>query len=177
MPHYTVVIIPSEPVIAAVKAIKLRLLEAIGWYPSVHSLAHITFNLFSGGELTLLNWKRYVEQFATQSLPFTCCLDRTGHFNNGAFFLAPNETSKPELVAMMKAFHQSAPKGGFGKSVNPHVSIGRKLSTDQLQIAKELTGEVNLQFYCDNLAIRKFDPQQGQYILLEQMNFKKMDHG
>lgn len=173
MPHYSIVLIPSGSVIKEVAAIKLRLKEAIGWYHSVHAQAHITFNLFAGGELTLMNWKHHVQQFAARSQAFNCCLNRTGHFSNGAFFLAPDESSRLELISLMKAFHRAAPKGGFGKSTQPHVSIGRKLSEEQLQIGKELVGEVNLSFICDNLTIRQFDPQESQYKIIERVDFCK----
>ena len=54
---------------------------------------------------------------------------------------------------------------------NPHVSIGRGLSEKNLQIAKEMIRNINLKFLCDNLAIRKYNPDKQQYEVISRTYF------
>ena len=162
-PRYSVIIHPPESVINEVRILKQKLQDRIGWYPSCNSLAHITFNLFSGHETTLAHWEEYVASFVKPLHAFTACFNRTGSFNNGAFFLAPRKVTHETLTFIMKNFLRPASSHLYGKSVNPHISIGRQLKPEQLILARELIKEIHLEFTCDNLTIRKFNAERGQY--------------
>lgn len=171
MLRYTVVVSPPIPVIDAIAAMKEQLKERIGRYPSCNSQAHITFNLFTGGGETLQKWEDYLAAFTAQCSPMSLNFNHTGTFENGAFFLAPDEASQAKLVNMMKEFHRSAPANHFAKSTTPHISIGRQLSRQQLDIARELIQDVSVSFMCKDLVIRVFNPQRGQYDIYKRFTF------
>ena len=163
VPLYSVVVHPPEHIIQEVKTLKKLLSDAAGPYASHNSLAHITFNLFSGNEATLARWEDYVAFYVKYLKPFTVCFNSIAVFNNGAFVLKADAASHERLVPVMKNFFKAAPPYPYGKSTNPHISIGRKLTPEQLAIAKKLITEVHLEFICDNLTIRKFNSERGQY--------------
>lgn len=170
-PLYSVVIHPWEEVVEEIKAHKQKLHDVIGWYHSYNSLAHITINLFSGNEPTLKRWEEYTEYFVKYLKAFDVRFNKTGTFHNGAFFLAPDEESAAKLIPIMKAFLKSAPAYPHGKSTKPHISIGRQINPEQLATAKGLIKEVELKFVVDNLTIRKFNPERGQYDLHKEYKF------
>ena len=57
------------------------------------------------------------------------------------------------------------------KSSEPHISIGRQLTEAQLKIAYSLFNSVNLNFICDVITIRIFNPDRKQYDVLETIPF------
>lgn len=170
MPRYSVVISPPDPVIEEVRQMKQRLRSAIGWYSSVHALAHITFNVFDAGDDDLARWEAYVAGFAAQQSPLAVRLDHTGTFSNGAFFLAPDDLSDLLLIQVMKVFHQQAPFPAQ-ESVTPHMSIGRRLTAEQLPVARALIRETDIRFVCDNLVLRRFNETRKQYDIYKPFPF------
>jgi len=163
MPLYSIVILPPETLIQQIAAMKQQLKSKIGFYHSCNSVAHITLNVFMGYEETLLRWERYISNFVRNRTNIPLCFNKTGHFVNGAFFLAPDEGSKAELLRIMKSFYAGFPAPAFGKSNAPHISIGRQLDQNQLTVAKNLISDVSLSFVCDSLVIRKFNEARQQY--------------
>lgn len=124
MPQYTTVILPPQHIIESVAQLKQGLHDTIGWYHSCNSLAHITINLFVSSEKAFQIREDYIKHFASQLLPFSIGFDHTGIFSNGAFVILPDEVSRIRLSSMMKDFHNGVPGNVFGKSLNPHISIG-----------------------------------------------------
>ncbi len=57
------------------------------------------------------------------------------------------------------------------KSIEPHISIGRKLSNSQIKIAYGLLETVDFNFICDGITIRIFNPERKQYDVLETIPF------
>jgi len=171
-PHYSIVIHPPENIICEVNTLKQQLYDAIGWYHSCHSLAHITVNLFKGYENTLQLWENYTAAFAAQQTITEVYFDHVMNFSNGAFVVVPNESSYKKLNLLMKNYLHHIPASAYGKSLKPHISIARKLNAEQAAIAKELIADVSLQFEVDNLTLRKFNAELGQYELHKQYAFK-----
>lgn len=169
--QYSIVISPPDVVIEQVQRLKLQLRSAIGWYSSVNAWAHITFNVFRADAITLLRWEQYAAAFVAARSPMPLRFLHTDAFANGAFFLAPDEPSKQWLVPMMQAFHRQAPITGAQQSVNPHLSIGRRLSPDQLSIAKTLIPSADIRFVCSDLVLRRFNPERGQYNIYRRFGF------
>ena len=58
------------------------------------------------------------------------------------------------------------------KSSEPHISIGRQLSAEQLKEAYNMFQEINLNFTCEGITIRVFNPERKQYDVLETIPFK-----
>lgn len=171
MPRYSVVIHPPEPVIQEVALLKQQLYEKIGWYHSCHSQAHLTINLFSASEKSLPVWENYVANYTKHTTAFEVSFDKVMNFSNGAWVLLPDEYSYQKLRMLMKDFLRHIPASAFGKSSKPHISIARKLNPEQAEIAKQLLTDVDIQFSCDNLTLRKFNPERGQYDLHKQFIF------
>lgn len=167
---YSIAICPPEEIVNKVAEYKTRLADAIGWYRSKNSKAHITFNLFSGDEKILSIWQTYMRWLSFLIAPFPVTINGTDHFKNGAFFLKPDENSSLALKDFMKYFHQHSPLSAQTLN-NPHLSIGRGLNNDKLEIAKKKIRDINLKFMCDNLAIRKFNPEIQQYEIIQRTYF------
>lgn len=172
--QYSIVISPPDAVIQQVQQLKQQLRSAIGWYSSVNAWAHITFNVFLADADALLRWERYTEAFAAEQSPVHLRFLRTDAFANGAFFLAPDAASEQSLVAMMQAFHRAAPIAGAQRPVTPHLSIGRRLRPDQLSIARTLIPGADIHFVCNDLVLRRFNPDRGQYDIYRRFGFAGM---
>src|SRR5690606_1572223 len=63
METYSVVNHPPEEVIQKIAVLKKQLEDAIGWYHSVHALAHITFNVFQFRSSAISIWENYIANF------------------------------------------------------------------------------------------------------------------
>ena len=57
------------------------------------------------------------------------------------------------------------------KSSEPHISIGRQLNVNQIKEAYNMFQEINLNFICDGITIRIFNPDRKQYDVLETIPF------
>lgn len=168
--QYSVAISPPDIVIERVRQLKQELRSAIGWYPSVNALAHITFNVFRSDTPALLQWEKYIAHFAAQQSPVSLRFNRTDAFSNGAFFLAPDEASEHVLTDMMQDFHRLTPFSTH-QSVKPHISIARRLNTGQLAIARALIPAVDIRFVCNDLVLRHFNESRKQYDIYRRFEF------
>lgn len=52
-----------------------------------------------------------------------------------------------------------------------HISIGRKLSSTQIDLTQNLFGPVTLKFNCDTVAIRKFSETKKQFEVIKTFKF------
>jgi 2'-5' RNA ligase len=168
--RYAVAISPPDTIIEQVRQLKEKLRSVIGWYKSVNALAHITFNVFQADDLMLSRWETYIAVFAAQQVPVSLQFSHTDSFPNGAFFLAPDETSALILNRMMKAFHLQAPLPAM-QSLIPHISIGRQLTPEYLSVARHLIREADIRFVCDNLVLRRFNKSRMQYDIYKRFPF------
>lgn len=171
---YWVGICPPKDIVDYVDILKLELKEKIGWYHSVNSKAHITFfEFFNTGE-KLAAIEYYLVEFCSNISPFEIRLSTINSFQK-AFCLFPDECSKGVLIPVMKQFQKGKPFRPDGKSVEPHMSIARLLTPEQINVAVELFSHrtFNSKFICDNLTIRKFNPEMGQYEIYKQFEFGK----
>ncbi|MBL7705360.1 MAG: 2'-5' RNA ligase family protein [Taibaiella sp.] len=168
---YSVVIHPPDEVISAVAALKQSLEQKIGWYHSVHSLAHITFNIFKARVSAISQWEAYLSDFSSNHSPIPLHFDRTESFSNGSFVLLANEPTNLLLKETMRDFNNNRPKGAVKKSQRPHLTIARKLSAEQMAIATELIANVNIHFTLDRLVLRKLNLARGQYDIIATFPF------
>lgn len=53
----------------------------------------------------------------------------------------------------------------------PHLSIGRRLNEEQLEVAKRTFTSYTNSFICDGVMIREFNPMRKQYDLKEFISF------
>jgi hypothetical protein len=170
---YSIAICPPDEFVMQGRLMKQALAEKIGWFNSKNSDVHITINVFNADDSELITWKNYLAEFCRQVVPFEIVFTRTASYPNGAFYLDPDPESKILLMQMMKQFHQQAPVLTEKTSVDPHLSIARRLKPAQLKVAQQLWPDDTffLKFHCDNIAIRKFDAKRKQYAVESRFYF------
>ncbi|MDK2772324.1 MAG: 2'-5' RNA ligase family protein [Flavobacterium sp.] len=172
MKTYSIVIQPSDSVIAEVKQMKELLASKIGWYNSKNSLAHITVNEFEGNEKELENIKTKLIEISKYFKPQEVQFTNFDTFPNGAFFLAPNEEAKQYLKQIMTSVHQKFPYPVKIKSNEPHISIGRRIQPEKIEIAKSLFSKnTTISFTCNKLALRVFNDDRKQFDSIETFPF------
>lgn len=71
----------------------------------------------------------------------------------------------------MKKVHETFKFLKLKKSDNPHLSIGRRLTPENLKIASELFTAINLQFECNEIVLREFNPKVKQFFVIEAFPF------
>ena len=172
MAKYSVVFHPSETVIEAVKELKEQLSTKIGWFPSKNSLAHITICEFDYELATYENIKSRITAYCRYQNRFDVTFNSFENFTNGAFFIAPDIESKIKMAEIMKEIPKQIQFPVSHKSSEPHISIGRQLSKEQLKEAYNMFQEINLNFTCEGITIRVFNPERKQYDVLETIPFK-----
>lgn len=166
---YSVIIRPNEGVIALVRKWKEDLLKGVGRkYASCHSEAHVSITNFVCNEQGLEYWEKYIQSFCKANRSFDVTFNRWGFYpqhKRGVVCLLPDQQSSMTLVPLMKLFNKNAPLSNPGATHQPHISIGRELSNDEVTIAENLLShqDVEVSFPVDRLTIRKFDTQLRQY--------------
>ena len=171
MAKYSVVFHPSETVIKAVKELKEQLSNKIGWFPSKNSLAHITICEFDYELATYENIKSRITAYCRYQNRFDVTFNSFENFTNGAFFIAPDIESKTKMAEIMKEIPKQIQFPVSHKSSEPHISIGRQLNVNQIKEAYNMFQEINLNFICDGITIRIFNPDRKQYDVLETIPF------
>lgn len=165
------VVFYSKTLVEPVKKLKDFLRSKIKWYNSCNSEAHITICEFTIDESQLDSFKQKLAKISDTFTPFQVNLDHFDSFPNaGAFFIGVNEDSKNHFVPIMKKTHETL-KPLKHKSDNPHLSIGRRLTPENLKIASELFTTIDLQFECNEIVLREFDPIVKQFFVIDVFKF------
>lgn len=166
------VVFYSKTVIEPVKEFKDLLKSKINWYNSCNSEAHITICEFTIEESELKKVKQKLSDICDTFTPFQVYLDQFGSYENaGAFFIAPTEDSKNNLKPIMKKIQESLRLLKLEKSKDPHMSIGRKLTPENLKIASQLFTTINIDFLCQEIVLRELDPIKKQFFIIDTFPF------
>lgn len=171
---YSLVFNPSQRIIDAVKIMKDDFKSKVdkNWYNSCNSAAHITIFEFKIEESQIEKFKQKVSKICNAFTPFQVDLDHFGFYeNSGAFFIAPNEDSTNNLKLIMKKTQDALKSYNIQKSTDPHMSIGRKLTPENLKIASQLFTTIEMDFLCDNIVLREFDPVKKQFFVIHTFAF------
>ncbi|MTG96680.1 MULTISPECIES: 2'-5' RNA ligase family protein [Myroides] len=163
---YSLCFQPDETTIDVVKQMKLKLAEAIGWYNSKNALAHITIVEFKSDSTGINKMAALVEQLCATYQPVKVTLDHFGQYPNGAFFLGVDPFSKPILQDYAKNIQARITVPNSYKNSEPHLSIARKLNTEKLSIAQSTFDQPAISFICEQVALRQFNPERGQYDII-----------
>lgn len=156
----------SKTVIQPVKELKDLLKSKINWYNSCNSEAHITICEFTIEESQLDSIKQKLSKIANTFTPFQVSLNHFDSFPSaGAFFIGVNEDSKNNLVPIMKKTHETLKSLKLKKSDNPHMSIGRRLTPENLKIASELFKKIDLKFECNEIVLRELEPHKQFFVI------------
>ena len=170
--RYSIVLHPSPEVIAEVAAQKEALAAVIGWYNSKNSLAHITLNEFEAAGSEQEAIQKHIEGICRYFDAVPTAFSQYDTFPNGAFFLAPDPGCKEALKSIMKQFHQQFRYKTEIKSSEPHISIGRRLSPEQIAKAYTLLGKPSIIFVCDRIALRRFNTGRKQFDVIAEFVFE-----
>ncbi|MBE8726133.1 2'-5' RNA ligase family protein [Flavobacterium hungaricum] len=169
---YSAAIYPSQDVIDSVKTMKDYLKSKINWYNSCNSTAHITICEFTIDDSQIHTIKNKITKTCNTLTPFQVYLDHFGSYDNaGAFFIAPNETSKNQLKPVMKKIQEILQSLKLKKSDDPHLSIGRKLIPENLKIASQLFTTIEIDFLCKEIVLRELDPIKKQFFVIDTFEF------
>ena len=168
------VVFYSKKVVGPVKELKDLLKSKVhkNWYSSCNSEAHITICEFTIDESQLDSVKPKLSKISDTFTPFQVSLDHFASFPNaGAFFIGVTEDSKNHFVPIMKKIHETLKFLKLKKSEEPHMSIGRRLTPENLKIASELFTTIDLQFECNEIVLREFDPIKKQFFVMDAFPF------
>jgi 2'-5' RNA ligase len=169
---YSVAIYPSQEVIDSIKTMKEHLANKIGWFNSKNSVAHITICEFTIEESQIDKLKQKLFKICDTFVPFQVYLDRFGAYeNSGAFFIAPNEDSKADLKPILKKTQETLKPLNLKKSDDPHMSIGRRLTPENLKIASQLFTAIDIDFLCCEIVLRELDPIKKQFFVIDTFQF------
>jgi 2'-5' RNA ligase len=170
---YSLVIHPSESILALVKSMKEQLYTQVGWFNSKNSVGHITICEFKATEKGIENIKNQILKICDALSPVEVYLNEFGSFpKNGAFFIAPDNDSKKSLKHIMKRFHKSLLIPNMEKSDNPHLTIARRLKPENLVKANLMFTTIDLNFVCDSVVLREFDENVKQFFVTDTFEFK-----
>ncbi|OXB19580.1 2'-5' RNA ligase [Flavobacterium tructae] len=168
---YSVVIHPSPEIIEDIKTMKEHLATKIGWFNSKNSVAHITICEFTTDDSQLDKFKQKLFNICDTFTPFQVHLDGFGSYESGAFFIAPNEESKKSLQPVMKKTQKALLLSNLKKSSDPHISIGRKLTPENLKVASQLFTTIAMDFSCEEIILRELDPVKKQFFVIDTFPF------
>lgn len=170
--RYSIVVYPQRKSINEVSVLKDTLAEKIGWYSSRNSEAHVTIALFEADKHELNFYIAYTKDFCYAEKPNFVMFDQfIASEKNGAVVVLPNKTAKPYLNSLFKRFRQGLRHKKAINGAAAHISIGRKLHPEDIEIAQDLFEEVSLNFLCEKIAIRKFNDEKGQYEVIYEFYF------
>lgn len=172
MKKYSIVVHPEE-LLDDIKKIKQDLKSLIGWYSSVNALAHLTICEFWADDIQLMQVKEELTKLIAGWRREVVSLDSYDAFRGRAFYIKPDEYSSLYLQELLKAVGDKVKEILIGAHIctTPHLTIGRKLNEEQLEVAKRTFTSYHNSFLCNGVMIREFNPIRMQYDLKEFLRF------
>lgn len=169
---HSIIFHPLTSTIGEVETFKKDLTSKAGDYASQNSLAHITIAGFEATENQLTGVKEYLKKFAENEVAFSALFNQLScsTFSKCAVFL-PSFELNDKIHNITKNVRNIITVTEMSKISRPHVSIGRDLSEEQLTIALQFLNNKSFTFDCCQLALRKFDPNIGQYEIIQEFPF------
>lgn len=166
------VVFYSKELVEPVKKLKDFLRSKIKWYNSCNSEAHITICEFTIEESQLNSIKLKLFKISNTFTPFQVSLNHFDSFPGpGAFYIGVTEDSEKNLTPIMRKLHETLKFLKLKKSDKPHMSIGRRLTPENLKLASELFTTIDLQFHCHEIVLREFDPIVKQFFVIDSFPF------
>ncbi|MFN0257632.1 2'-5' RNA ligase family protein [Pedobacter ureilyticus] len=162
--QYSIVILPPQEGINYVADLKNQLNAKIGWYNSRSAKAHVTICEFTADIDELEHIIKDLREITSYEKPLHLNFDGVDNYPNGAVYLKPDMQTKVPLTELMARVQRNLKVTNQYKSKAPHMSIGRKLSEENVAIALAMFADAKLDFDCGNLVLRKFSPTKKQYV-------------
>jgi len=169
---YSLAIQPNEPVLSRIREMKQQLKRTIGHYGSANAAAHISLFEFKLEENKYPVFSSYYKKAIAGLEPFDIIFTGFDHFEHSTdftFYVKLEECSMQTIVNNCKQIKKASPYSLINKYNSPHMSVGRKLTKEGLDIAYDLFTEFNMTDFCETFVIRKFNNQRRQYDIEEVM--------
>ncbi|MDQ1142580.1 hypothetical protein [Pedobacter agri] len=170
---YSIVVYPQKGIINKVKIMKDELADRIGNYKSRNSEAHITIIEFEADLNEFLFYKYYIKNFCLYQKPEHISFDEIVLSKQSkALVLLPAVASKIYLRDLLKNFRKGLKHLNVTNGSVAHISIGRALYPNQIEGANNIFNNINLDFNCEKIAIRKFNTSIGQFEVIYEFFFQ-----
>jgi 2'-5' RNA ligase len=142
------------------------LYKKIGTYGSCNSIAHITILEFDATEQELKFIIEKLERITMREISFDAVFDKVIYSDSSkAIFILPNKSGNEFLKKLLAKIRKQI-KSDYNKS-NAHLTIGRKLKSEQLKKSKDIFPDVKFDFHCNQLALRILNKDIGQFEVLK----------
>lgn len=167
---------PCEKVNAKIKGIKDVLKSLVGWYSSCNAAGHITICEFETTQDQLEGIVAILREELSYEHAQYVYFNDYSVFQNGdsyTYYIAPTVQSR-YYFNQRSAVVINALKAKFSLrsiSKEPHLSIGRRLEENMLKEAKNNLQQIDLDFFCDAVFIRVFNPIVKQYDIYTKIPF------
>ncbi|MCD9856014.1 hypothetical protein LUD75_14905 [Epilithonimonas sp. JDS] len=102
-------------------------------------------------------------RIAREQKIFAAEFDKVICSGQNSFFL-PDDKSKVDFERLIKKIRLEVE--GHVKS-NAHISIGRRLSAQQIEISRKIFSDETLKFDCNRIALRKLNDKIKQFEIVE----------
>lgn len=167
---YSLAIQPTEPILSRMREIKQQLRHRIGHYGSANAAAHISLFEFELDEKSYPAILSYFKKSIVGLAPISIMFEGFHYFQHATaftFYVKLDGSSSQTIVNYCKQIKKASPYSLINKYNSPHMSVGRKLSQEGLDIANDLFTEFNATDLCEAFVIRKFNSQRRQYDIVE----------
>lgn len=170
----------DEFLISLVQAGKKRALKKAigGFYNSVNSEAHITlFEFYAYDEQNPALLKELARAIGMLA-PFDVEFQGFNHFaTTGAFYIQLSSESSRSIIERCIRFRQTLSpeilsihtEGWTDMFDTPHMTIGRRLQPHSIETAYLLFKNFDAKFWCDSIAIRKFNDDRKQFDVIAEL--------
>lgn len=163
--HYSIVIHPHENIIELFKSYKAILFNTIGNFGSRNSLAHITILEFDATDEEVKFIIEKLSRITQKEISFDSVFDTVICSDiSKSIFILPDKSGNEYFKKLLKNVRQKIKENK--NTTNAHLTIGRKLSPEQIEKSKNLFSNVTFDFHCNQLALRKFDPDAKQFEII-----------
>ena len=169
---YSVAFQPPQNGIDFVKTLKDSLCNEVGNFGSRNSVAHITICELIIDESAIDKIIVQISKVCGTFTPIHVNLNSFGSYPKvGAFYIATNGESKDNLKAIMSKVQDALRNFKIGKTDDPHMTIARRLTPENLNKASELFNEIDIDILFDNIVLREYDPNKRQYVVIKTFPF------
>lgn len=116
--------------------------------------------------------KAKLSELCNSEIPIDVHLNYIDNYGFQTIYIAPGDNSKDELLRIMRRIQQNLNVKGLKISDAPHMSIARGLNQEKSIIANTLFKTIDMTFCCDRIALRRFDRQIRQFVVIDEFLFK-----
>jgi len=170
--RYSIVVYPHKEIIGKVKIMKDKLAHGVGNYKSRNSEAHMTIVEFDADPNEFIFYKFYLKNFCFYQKPEYILFNKILLSEQSqALILLPAIESKVYLRDLLKNFRRGLKYMNVTNGSAAHISIGRELNPTQIDAANHIFSEVNLDFNCEKIAIRKYNSSIKQFEVIYEFYF------